>query len=126
MEFTARHVMDVFNALYAMQFTCRLKYRDARKLSDLKKLFKDRADVVGQMERELIEKNNGTVSQDGKIQFDSPETANIFLKEHAKLFEEKDEINFSPVDLSAYADNVEVTVEGIESLDGIILFDKEA
>jgi hypothetical protein len=125
MELTARQIVDIFAALNTMQFNCRLKYRDARKLSDLKKLFKDRSEIIGQMERELVKKSGGVVGPDGKIQFDSPQTATAFLTEHEKLFEEKDEVEFTPVDLSDYIDNVEITVEGIEALDGIILFKED-
>ena len=125
MEFTARQVVDICTALKTMQIKCRMKYRDARKLSDLKKLFEERTHVIGHMESDLVKNCGGTIRQDGKVEFSEPSLAETFVSEHNKLFEDKDEIEFAPVDLSEYIDDIEITVEGVEALDGIILFSKE-
>ena len=126
MELTARRVVDAYAALNTIHFTCRLKYRDARKLSDLKKLFKERIGVIGQMESDLVKQCGGQILENGKLEFSEPTFAETFIGEHTKMFEEKDDVDFTPVDLSAYVDNIEIPVESIEALDGIILFDKEA
>jgi hypothetical protein len=91
----------------------------------LKKLFEERTHVIGHMESDLVKNCGGTIRQDGKVEFSEPSLAETFVSEHNKLFEDKDETEFTPVDLSDYIDNIEITVEGVEALDGIILFAKE-
>lgn len=125
MELTTRRIVDAYAALNAIHFTCRLKYRDARKLSDLKKIFKGRCDVIGKLETDLVKQCGGQIHEDGKIEFSEPEFAATFVGEHNKLFEETDDVDFTPVDMSSYIDNIEIPVESIDALDGIILFDKE-
>lgn len=125
MELTTKRIVEVSNALNNLHFTCRLKYRDARKLNDLKKLFKSRCEIVANLEQELVRRFNGTVEQNGQIRFETPEDANAFAIERIKLFQEKDDVEFPPVDISKYVDNLEMPVESVEALDGVFIFEHD-
>lgn len=123
MKLTARKIVDICAALNDLRFNCRLEYKYARKLNDLKKLFKDRADVILEMERKLIETHSGEMDSQGGIKFATPQAAQEFLKEREKMFTEEDEIDVELLDLSKYCDNAEIAVEAVEAIDDIIIFE---
>lgn len=121
---TALSVAQVSTALEALNVTCRMTFRDARAIYNLRKAFAEQRDVVATEEKKLIEKFHGSIA-DGRPRFTSPDEAICFAKEHSVMMSEKAEVEYEPVDLSVYADFIECTLDSIDVLDGIVIFEHE-
>lgn len=123
-EMTALEAAKVANALESLNVLCCVSFRDARAIRNLRRVFVEQRDIVADEESKLVEKYHGKFV-DGKPRFTAPDDAVGYAVEHGKMLAEKDEIEFVPVDLSAYTDFIVCPVDAIDSLEGIVVFEKD-
>lgn len=125
MKLTVKEIIDIMSALHKVRMMHPMKYRDARQLNDLKKLFKERADLAADMERKLIETNGGEVDSRGHVKFPSSGAANAYIEEREKMFAETDDVDFVPVNLSAYVDYIEIDADTVDALDYVLILENK-
>lgn len=120
---TPNQIVNAYKAIRCLSDVV-LPYKKARELSRLKKRIADEFGVVVEMESALVDKYRGK-RDGGKYTFDSPETTNAFLTEYEKAMEQDAVFALRPVDLSDHIGQLKISVEAIEALDGIIIFEKD-
>lgn len=124
MKLTTKNILDICKALNDLRFNCRLEYKHARQLNDIKKNFNDRAEVIMDLEKKLIEDYKGTIGKNGNITFESSDVAKNFLQDREKLYLEEDEVDVVPINLSRYRNNAEINFEYVEAIDYVVTFDE--
>lgn len=121
-EMTALEVAQVARALSSITISCRTSYKVARAFIELKDFFSKQASIVVAEEDRLVEEHGGTIVS-GSPRFTSPDAAIAFAKAHNEMLADRDEFEFMPVDLSAYADNISLEPDALLVLDGIVIFE---
>lgn len=123
MEVTAKKILEINSALSRMQIVCPMRFRDARKLNELKKLFSARSAVIAEMEKNLIDNNGGSADERGSVNFKDVQSKEKFVRERDAMLADTDDIEYEPINLSAYIDFIEVPVEVVDTLEEVIIFE---
>lgn len=120
---TPAEVINVHNALYELSKTV-FPYKTARKIAGLSKRVKEEIDIINSQEHAIADKHGGKYEPGGKINFPDEDAAVEFAREFDAMMNEEVDINFTPVDVSKYADALRLTPKTIETLDGVIIFEE--
>ena len=120
---TPREIINIHNALNELSKTV-FPYKIARKVAGLSKRVKEELEVINTQERAITNKYNGKYEPGGKINFPSTDAAVKFAKEFDAMMDEDVGIHLTPVDVSKYADTLQLTPQTIEALEGVIIFEE--
>lgn len=120
---TPREIINIHNALNELSKTV-FPYKLARKIAGLSKRVKAEIEVINSQERAITNKYNGKYEPGGKISFPDTDTAVEFTREFDAMMDEDVDIRLTPVDVSKYADTLQLTPQTIEALEGVIIFEE--
>lgn len=100
-------------------------YKTARKVAGLKKRLADEVQAVLDMEKALAEQYGGKRQATGSYRFESQEKIAEYLEAHRLAMEEDDpSIQFDPVDISKYTNQISISASSVEALDGLVIFEE--
>lgn len=103
-----------------------LPFKEARALARLKRSLEENINVIVENEHKLLQAHNGTAIRPGEYKFKDNETAMRFY-EDLQAFQNQDDdtISLPTVDLSDQADQLNISAEAIEALEGLVIFERE-
>lgn len=102
-----------------------LPYRAARSLALLRKKLGEEAEIFMELEEAAVKKHGGVRKGGGSYRFPTPGAAQACAVELEELREDDVEIELPAVDLSDFADVINISPAGLEALEGIVCFEKE-
>lgn len=121
---TPRQISNIYSALGELGGIV-LPYKLSRKLAGLIRAVRREYETVVSGEDALIEKYGGKRTGNG-ISFGDVDTAQAFGEAFEKYCSEDDEsISFSPVDISAYTAQLNISPRAVDTLDGVVIFERE-
>lgn len=120
---TIQQICNIAEALGTMSVSVPMRYKDARRLNDITKLFNERRSIFVDEERKLIGDCGGTIGSNGAITFETNDATALFMRRRNEMLREEDDVDFTPVDLSHYAEYITLHSNAIDILDGVIIFD---
>lgn len=121
---TPNQVVAAYRAVLELSKTV-LPYPAARQIAALNRAMKAEHEAVVDAEKALAEKYGGTVSSGGTVDFPDWKRASDFNKAHTEFMEQDAEIQLPTVDITPYAERLQVSPEAICALDGIVIFEKD-
>lgn len=100
-------------------------YRVARQVAGLKKRLAEEVQAVVDLEKALAEQYGGKRQATGSYRFESQEKTAEYLEAHRLAMEEDDpSIQFDPVDISKYTNQIRISASSVEALDGFVIFEE--
>ena len=121
---TPERIVKIYDALAELAGV-RFPYKVARQLAVLNRRVNEETAIISTMERDLVKQYGGTVSKLGALRFDSNEAREAFAAAHAAIMqEENEEVSLPTVDLSKYTSMLTLSPSALDSLEGIIIFER--
>lgn len=121
---TPIQIKKAFSAIRELEGTA-FPYRTARSIAIMKKRLKEELDIVLEAELVIVREHGGEL-KDGSYKFKGPRAAKDCASELDRFnAEDNDDISLPEVDLSEYVDNLELSPASLESLEGIVIFDRK-
>ena len=100
-------------------------YSVTKNLLLLKNRLNAEIQTIVTMEKSLATKLGGKILENGSYKFTNEESQKTFIKEWNSIMNESRDLDIPVVDLSKYADSVRLSVEAMEALKEVIIFEKE-
>lgn len=123
---TPKKIMEAHRGIQYLT-SIALPFKEARALARLKKSLEENLGVILDAERKLVQAHGGAYTEKpGRYRFKDNETAMRFY-EDLQAFQNQDDdtISLQTVDLSGQADQLNISAEAIEALEGIVIFERE-
>ncbi len=119
---TPKRIVEAYQAVEQLSRND-FPYRVSREIAALRTRLREEFEIVAEMEDTLIEKHQGKPAGNG-IRFKDAGTLQAYQAEHGEKMGQTAEIDLPAVDLSAFADTIQISANGLEALEGIVLFEK--
>lgn len=118
-----KKIINAYKTLSNM-YQMRLPVREAHAIFLLKRQLEDQYYFQLEQEKTLLEEFNGTITRDGDIRFSKREDAEAFHGKISELNDMEIEIDVAPAHLQIERiDDIRLTPEDMEHLDGFIEFE---
>lgn len=103
----------------------RFPYSKAREVSVLRKRLREEYEIAAERELALAQACGVEAVGDGRFRTKDPAKAAKFRKQHEEQMNEDAEIALPQVDLSDFAETLQVSPDCLEALEGIVTFEKK-
>ncbi len=97
-------------------------YRVSREIAALRNRLREEFETVADMEEALVEKYQGKPAGNG-IRFKDAGALQAYQAERGEKMGQTAEIDLPAVDISAFADTLQISANGLEALEGIVRFE---
>lgn len=124
MKLKQKDVIAAYKAILELA-EVRFPYRTAREVYALRRRLREEYEVVAERELTLAKELGVETLETGKFRTRDPAAAEAFRRRHEEQMNEEAEITLPAVDLSEFAETLQVSPDCLEALEGIVAFEKK-
>lgn len=125
MKMRQRDVVAAYRAALELG-EVRLPYRKAREVAALRRRLREEYETAEEREMALARELGAEPGENGRFRTREAARAGEFRRRHEEQMNEEAEIGLPVVDLSEFADTVQISPNCLEALEGIVIFEKGA
>lgn len=124
MKLKQKEVIGAYRAVLELA-EVRFPYRKAREVAALRRRLREEYETAAERETALAKELGVEALETGKFRTRDPAAAAVFRRRHEEQMDEEAEFDLPAVDLSEFAETLQVSPDCLEALDGIVVFEKE-
>ena len=124
MKLKQKNVIAAYKAILELA-EVRFPYRTAREVSALRRRLREEYEVVAERELAMAKELGVEALETGRFRTKDPAGAEAFRQRHEEQMNEEAEIALPAVDLSEFAETLQVSPDCLEALEGIVSFEKK-
>lgn len=123
MKMRQRDVVAAYRAALELG-EVRLPYRKAREVAALRRRLREEYETAAEREMDLARELGVEPGENGRFRTREAARAGEFRRRREEQMNEEAEIGLPVVDLSEFADMVQLSANCLEALEGIVIFEK--
>lgn len=123
MKMRQRDVVAAYRAALELG-EVRLPYRKAREVAALRRRLREEYETAAEREMDLARELGVEPGENGRFRTREAARAGEFRRRREEQMNEEAEIGLPVVDLSEFADTVQLSANCLEALEGIVIFEK--
>ena len=118
---TPRQIIEIYRALRELEDVV-FPYKQAREIAGLCKRVNEEFELIVQQENKLAAKYNGKRDGHKRLVFDNAEHSEAFAVEYNEMLDGEIDVDLQRVDLSKYADRLQLSPRSLSALERVINF----